>query len=592
MNKTRYCKTALAALMMALSLTGCEDQLDTTSYTKSNTANFPTSIKDADMLVTAIYANLNHAASQPLSSYYMTSEVASDDCYGGGRGVGELTAIDHLMNFTDTQFDFLWKIHYRGIFRANTAIEGILKLKDTATDKQLVDQMLGETYFLRAFYYHELAEIFGGVPLITATTQNINAPRATPDEVYAQIGSDLETAISLMSSKKYNEYVESGHATKWAAEALLGRVFLFYTGFYQKEAMPLADGKSLTKAEVISFIDDCVQNSGHSLVGDYRDLWTYTNEYTVNDYPYTAGVTGVDGKPLKWAGNSNPEEVFAVKFMNFCGYTYPYQEGYSNYYVPFFGFPGANGGENTFPFGNGNGFGTVTSDLWKEWEKSEPNDLRRKASILDVQDELDMTQYAPSSVTGQYEDCGLRNKKLFPILAKAAYQKQGSWVNSIFWAAYPDFDKANNYGMTQWGGHFQDLIVIRFADVLLMQSELKGNADGMNRVRARAGLPPISYSLEALQRERRHELCFEGTRWADMRRWHIAEKALENQDNTTMENAGKTVIQRNGQYAKRYAATQGFFPIPIAQIKLSNGVLKQTSGWDTADARLTRWDFE
>jgi len=588
---TKYIKYAAAALM-AVSLTACEDWLDSESYTQSNTANFPTTMEDADMLVTAIYANLNHAASKPLSSYLLTSEIASDDRFGGGYTYGEQNAIEHLMVFNDTQFDFLWKIHYRGIYRANTAIEGITRLQETATDKEMANQLLGESYFLRAYYYYELAEIFGGVPLITSTTQEINAPRAEADEIWAQVGNDLVQAISLMSGKKYNEFVEAGHATKWAAEALLARAFLFYTGFYQKENMPLTEGKSLSKAEVINYIDDCVQNSGHALIGDFRNLWAYTNEYTVDDYAYTKGMTGLDGQPLHWAGNSNAEEVFAVKFMNFCGYYYPYQEGYSNYFVPFFGFCGSNGNEDTFPFGNGNGFGPVAPSLWDEWQASEPNDLRLKASILRVEDEIDMTKFSSSAVTGQLEATNLYGKKMIPVLSYAAYQKQGTWVNSIFWAAYPEFDKANNYGMTQWGGHFQDLMIIRFADVLLMQSELKGDADGMNKVRARAGLAPVNYSLEALQRERRHELCLEGLRWGDIRRWHIAETALKTQDNTTLENAGKVVVQRNGRYAERYAATNGFFPIPLAQIQLSNGVLTQNPGWETADARFARWDFE
>ena len=100
-----------------------------------------------------------------------------------------------------------------------------------------------------------------------------------------------------MSDKKYNEYVESGHATRWAAEALMGRCWLFYTGFYEKDSMPLAEGGSISKQQVIDWLNDCINNSGHKLVGDFRDLWAYTNEYTVDDYAYTKGVTGVDGKP-------------------------------------------------------------------------------------------------------------------------------------------------------------------------------------------------------------------------------------------------------------------------------------------------------
>lgn len=143
----------------------------------------------------------------------------------------------------------------------------------------------------------------------------------------------------------------------------------------------------------------------------------------------------------------------------------------------------------------------------------------------------------------------------------------------------------------RWAAMFEDLYVIRFADVLLMQSELTGTADGMNKVRARAGLPAISYSLEALQNERRHELAFEGQRYQDLRRWHIAETALSEQNNTPMQNLGVDVVMRDGHYKERYAATQGFWSIPQTQIQLSNGVLTQNEGWNTPDARYTTWNF-
>lgn len=107
-----------------------------------------------------------------------------------------------------------------------------------------------------------------------------------------------------MSGKKYNQYVEAGHATKWAAEALMARVYLFYTGFYGKDSLPLvtADGVgSISKSEVVAWIDDCVANSGHSLVNDYRNLWPYTNEFTVGDYEYTKNATDVNGNALRWA---------------------------------------------------------------------------------------------------------------------------------------------------------------------------------------------------------------------------------------------------------------------------------------------------
>ncbi len=584
--KTRLYIAAVVSATLLFS--SCEKMLDTQNYTSSDTGNFPASFQDAEMMVTAVYSNLNHLTARPDGTFFMVSELASDDRFGGSPGPGGAQATDHLMVGSDTHFDYAWEQHYKGIYLANSAIEGLEAM--TSDDKERQNQLLGECYFMRALHYYDLASLFGRVPLMVSSTQDPNTPQSEPEEVFAQIASDLKAAITLMSDKAYNAYVESGHATRWAAEALMARVFLFYTGFYEKNSLPMTDGGSVSKDEVITWVDDCVSNSGHDLVGDFRNLWTYTNEYTVNDYDYTKGVIGLDGQPLSWAGNGNKEVVFAVKYMNYCGYYFPGQEGYSNYYVPFFGFWGSNGTGNTFPYGNGNGYGTVSSHLWEEWGESEPGDLRRAASIICVADEL--PDYSASDVSGQWEDSGYWGKKMMPVLAQAAYERQGTWVSSIFWAAYPEFDVANNYGITNWGGHFQDLVLIRFADVLLMQSELKADAEGLNRVRARVGLSPVSYSLEALQKERRHELCFEGVRWNDIRRWHIAESALSSQNNTPMTNAGKAVVMRDGRYAARYQATEGgFFPIPVAQIQLSGGILKQNPGWG-AEGRYTTWDFE
>ena len=153
-------------------------------------------------------------------------------------------------------------------------------------------------------------------------------------------------------------------------------------------------------------------------------------------------------------------------------------------------------------------------------------------------------------------------------------------------------DRNDPYIQPRWAAMFEDLYIIRFADVLLMHSELTGNADNMNRVRARAGLPAIGYSLEALQQERRHELAFEGQRFQDIRRWHIAETELNKQNNTTLKNLGVSTVMRDGKYAARYQATGGFWPIPPAQIQLSDGVLTQNPGWDTPDARYTTWNFD
>lgn len=581
-----------AVALSALSLTGCEDLLDTENFTESNTGNFPANASDAEKMVTAIYSTFNRAMVAPTSTYFYVSELVSDDRFGGGaESDKESLSIGHLMKATDVMYDAFWTVRYSGIFRANSAIEGLIANESSFTNPETFGQYLGEAYYLRAFFYNELVEMFGSVPLITSTAQNTNIPRTEVDLIYAQIASDLKNAIELMSSKKYNQFVEAGHATKWSAEALMARIFLFYTGFYDKDTLPLGSGEvtgSITKDEVITWIDDCVTNSGHNLVGDYRNLWPYTNEFTVDDYNYTKDSKDASNNTLKWAGNGNQETVFAVKFANCAGYEDPYQMGYVNQYILYFGLRSDNGGESTFPFGQGWGHAPVSSSLWDEWKQTEPNDIRLQASILNVDDELPNYKYGADK---QMEETGLWNKKMIPVLAKEAFEKEGEWTKSLFWCAYSDYDQSSN-GSSMQGAHFQDLIYIRFADILLMQSELKGDAAGINRVRARVGLTPIpGYSLELLQRERRHELCFEGRRWADIRRWGIAEQQLATKNGVTIFNKGERLKMTDGKYVPRYKATKGFFPIPKAQIDLSAGILTQNEGWTGADANFSSWNF-
>ncbi|MBR0116551.1 MAG: RagB/SusD family nutrient uptake outer membrane protein, partial [Prevotella sp.] len=141
--------------------------------------------------------------------------------------------------------------------------------------------------------------------------------------------------------------------------------------------------------------------------------------------------------------------------------------------------------------------------------------------------------------------------------------------------------------------NIHDMVLIRFAEVLLMQSELKGDVSGINKLRARAGLADIpSYSLEALQRERRWELAFEGLRFNDIRRWHIAAAALEKQTNQECYYCGRpsTNFAHNGGYAARYNATAGFQKFPETEIILSEGALKQNEGWTASDCEYTDWN--
>lgn len=281
---------------------------------------------------------------------------------------------------------------------------------------------------------------------------------------------------------------------------------------------------------------------------------------------------------MLWEDDGNKETVFAVKFGTSVDWGENYTLGYSNQYNLHFGLRSNNGGESTFPFGQGWGAGPVNTDLWNAWRQAEPNDPRRTASILNVETEL------PSYIWGadnQLEETGLWQKKYMPI---TAYNDEGEYVISY---AIPK-DGANvDYQLAQT----QDLVLIRFSDVLLMHSELSQDATGINRVRVRAGLDPVAYSLGALKSERRWELAFEGLRYFDLMRWGDAASQLSRQEGIGIKNRGVDAVMRafGGGYQARYEATGGFWPIPESQILLSDGELVQNEGWGTTAAEYMGW---
>ena len=589
-------------------MTSCDSQLDVTSYTEPNTGNFPAAKSDVTKELNGAYSTLNAYCNDPLQSPYFVWDLMSDEQNGGGgTGDVECHAVSHLMSNKEDLYDKAFTVTYQGITRTSTIIYSIDNF-NWAGDEATRNQLLGEAYFLRGLYYLWGSQLFGDIPAYWAASRPTPCPQQSAENViYPHILADLVSASKLMTKKTQGD----GHATKYAAEALLARAYMFYQGFYKKAGelatanladieLPEQEGVSgpLTKQQVIDGLKDVVSNGGFKLLGDYRDLWQYTNELTVGDYAYTKDVKGIDGKPLAWAGNGNDEQLFQIQFMNAASWNGTTAMGYTNMTSLYQGLrcdadnnKVENGGKNTFPFGQGWGQGTVTQNSWSEWPDQ---DIRKKASILNCEQELQQFAYTTSCS----EETGLYNKKMLPVTCSKT-----NWDNHnaayTWWACLQD-GYTNNNGNSFQGDHFADLILIRYADVLLMLTEMTGDASYMNEVRHRAGLGDATYTWENIKKERHYELAFEGLRFNDLRRWsgidggesceaaQAIEKAKEGQKVnytgrwTTMKHAASS-------WAKRYAQTNGFLPIPPAEIRKVNdeSILKQNAGWGTSDANMS-----
>lgn len=596
-----------------LSLTSCEDFLDTKNYTQANTSNYPAAPADLNKELAALYGVMNQYAYDPLQTPWLVWNIMSDDTNGaGGTGDVESHAIGHLMSNKDALFETAWKSTYVGIARANAIISSVDAF-DWTGNENTRNQLLGEAYFMRGLYYLWGTQMWGDIPAYWAAAAPDPCPQqSAKDVIYPHILADFVSAANLMQHGATTW--GDGHAMKGTAEGFLARAYMFYQGFYNKAGelasanladieLPEQEGVEgpLTKAQVVSYLEDCINNSGAELISDYRQLWQYSNQLTAPDYAYTKDMADA-GK--YWAGNGNKEQLFQVQFSNIATWNGTIAMGFTNMTSLYLGLRcdadeagKENGGPETLPFGQGWGQGVFNMNAVNAWSDTDP---RKQATVLDCEKELQHFAYTTSCS----EETGKYNKKWMPITCK-----NSSWDDHTqaytWWGVYrvenTDPVVANSNGNSFQGDHFADIVLMRLSDVMLMHSELTGTATMMNRVQERAGVAKTGYSWENIKNERRWELFGEGIRFNDLRRWSgidggtncEAALALEKQNGSKVNYTGRwtEMHHASSSWAQRYAETNGFLQIPPGQINIVDNpdVLKQNPGWgtDVADWNMT-----
>ena len=581
-----------AALALALSFASCESFLDTTNYWSKDSSNFPVNATDADQMLAGIYNNLNVSIGNNVHvNHFLWSVAASDDALGGGgQNDQTMQAEDLLLNYGTDMFNNFYVDRYKGIARANAAIEA---LPNCGVSE--LNQMMGEAFFLRAWYYYELASMFGNIPCPVTTTADPTLPQISGEALWGQIIEDCKIAADIMPAR---QAIGDGHVDKYAAEALLGRAYLFASGFYglsditlpayENEAIgvSIAEGTKISKAEVGQYITDCVNNSGYTLVEDFHNLWAYTNRCSIDDpkNPWS-------GKGYKWVeddGARNPEAMFIIKFNTQPSWSTTI--GYSNQTCLFMGVRGQSldNGE-CMPFGTGWGMCPVSPQLVDDWKAIEPNDARLDASIIPVGNFSGTYVFGGDS---NIQESGYYQTKNMPVIAWGDTEDGGKYFKSFTNVMFPNLTWSSGNEDNFQLNAVNDMVMIRFAEVLLMDAEINGNQSSFDKVRARAGLSSKPLNDENLRNERRWELAFEGVRFNDIRRYgeEYAVAALNKQEGVKVWNNGvegtNNASKYNGSYGERYRATKGFVKLPSSQISLSAGAgeeytFTQNEGWGT-----------
>ncbi|MFT3995516.1 MAG: RagB/SusD family nutrient uptake outer membrane protein [Dysgonomonas sp.] len=213
-----------------LSMNSCTD-LEKESLGTLTVESYFRSEDDAFQSVTAAYTDLKDY--RYTWTLWALGDVLSDDATYSGSDA-DVTSYARMESYDypadNGRILGRYQMCYRGISKANQAIEGISKMDDALFSTYDKEALIGEALFLRGYFYHELVKVFGGVPLIThtATTADKGLVRASKEEVYTQIEADLTNAAKVLPTRAEVNYAEyAGRITQGAAYAMLSRVYLF-----------------------------------------------------------------------------------------------------------------------------------------------------------------------------------------------------------------------------------------------------------------------------------------------------------------------------------------------------------------------------
>ena len=248
---------------------------------------------------------------------FIVDDIASDDVKKKWNPDGDQAWMDQVQSFNFTAsnqaFNGQWSYDYEGISRANLAISYLTDAAITAKigiDPALKDRLLGEVYFLRAFYYFDLVNNFGDVPLVLKPLSSFDeaysvAKRATKDKVYAQISLDLAQAKTLLPNSKHSDPVETWRASKGAVLALQAKVALYNQQW----------------TDVMSIVTELESLNFYSLNPNYFDSFDVAKEATetevIFDYDHQSLQTPRKGNglcaPLDW-GFIAPTDNFLAEF--------------------------------------------------------------------------------------------------------------------------------------------------------------------------------------------------------------------------------------------------------------------------------------
>lgn len=292
----------LAAMATGLTLASCQKsfiELNPIS-TVSVDAIYKTD-KDFQDAVVGIYSSLRNQ----YQDFWIFGDLRSDGSWHALGNDAFLISVDKFnMNSDANLMISTWRNYYSAINRANLVLSKLESADPAVVTNR--DRHIGEAKFLRAFAYFDLVRIFGDVPLNTAPTSieaGYTKVREKADKIYEEvIIKDLMDAEAKLPAKYTG--IDVGRATKGAAKAILGRVYMTRKDFVKAEA----------KLQEVT-------TSGYSLLANYNDLFDYSKDEHHSEYIFDieyqdgnlGAGSGFSNKFLPKSANSAAETFYGIK---------------------------------------------------------------------------------------------------------------------------------------------------------------------------------------------------------------------------------------------------------------------------------------
>jgi hypothetical protein len=489
----KFIKSILIAILMVV-ISSCKDEfIETEPQGTILEDNYYQSEEQMFRGLIAAYDPLQWTFAQGAwSSSVMLGEIRSDNANAGGDpSDGDQPgwqAIDDFLNTSLTlESEAFWKKGWWGVYRAN------LIINNDDFNSDAVEEYKAEAKFLRAFYHFDMFRIFGPVPVldhVVLENEYRELKRASLNEVFEFITTDLEEAIPLLPDQKYTGSL-AGRVSKTTAQALLGKVYLYWADMSNDDPA-LFD-------QAATHLNSVITSGQYQLLDDYHQLFAFgvkNTEESVFEIQHTNAV------PADWGGQEFIDGNMITQLCGIRGLCSDHPE-----------------------YNAGWGFLLPTESLYSHFLNDD--EYRRTASIVSVE-ELEA------------QGCNIN------MAEQNTADFDGYW--QVKYANYKDYTAPNGGDINLQKDPNQP--VIRYADVLLMYAEALERGSGsageamqyVDMVRERAAGPGDNSGdfrttqqlmadegmnlLEAIWYERRAEFACEGDRWFDIVRSDRVQNSL------------------------------------------------------------------